>query len=364
MMKAPRSLPLILLVVLLLTCCFSQCAWAGMFAQHTPQPGLLSDGKLHIFMLGTGDPEVEMQGVRKPACLALLYKGQFVLFDAGEGAIQTIAGYGLPYAKLNTAFITHWHSDHFAGLGQVINATWVHGRKEPFVIYGPWGAEKVVNGLNSAYEFDAIFRAATLPGILEPTLSAGVPREFQLKDDAATPVFESGDLKVSAFRVDHSPVVPAVGYVVDFRGHKLVISGDTKVVASLEKHSTGADLLISEAVSHPLMQLQIKNQQAQGNKRAAEFSADVNHYHADSLELAQMAQRTGVKHLVITHYVPAVGTTAQERSAFTSGMTDSYKGDLRAANDGDQIVIDIDTSGNLTFDYQDQEQPARKLIQY
>jgi len=40
-------------------------------------------------------------------------------------------------------------------------------------------------------------------------------------------VFEEGGVKVTAFLVDHEPIVPAFGYRVDYRGRSVVLSGDT-----------------------------------------------------------------------------------------------------------------------------------------
>lgn len=358
-----RGLLLLFLIpAIILSCLMAEPSFAGVFAQHSSQAALLKDGKLHIFMIGTGDPEVEMQSVRKPSCLVLLYKDQFLVFDAGEGAIQTMAALGLPYEQLDKAFITHWHSDHFAGLPQVINASWVHGRKKPFVVYGPYGAERIVKALNSAYELDTFFRASTMDGLLDPSLARGQAREF-VTDQEGLVVYEGEDLKVSAFLVDHSPVVPALGYTIDFRGHKIVVSGDTKVVSALEQHCQGADILISEAASHKLIEEEIERDTRAGRASGVKFTRDVKNYHADTLELAQMAERVGVHNLILTHFVPAIGTTRDAIAEFTAGMSTFYKGLLRAANDGDHLIIDVD-GGALKLRYLPQEQVRNHLIRY
>lgn len=356
-------LPFFLIPAIILSCLLAaQPSCAGIFAQHSSQAALLKDGKLHIFLIGTGDPEVEMQSVRRPSSLALLYKDQFMVFDAGEGAIQTMAALGLPYEQLDKAFITHWHSDHFAGLPQVINASWVHGRKMPFVVYGPYGAERIVKALNSAYELDTLFRASTMDGLLDPSLARGQAKEF-VTDQEGLVVYESEDLKVSAFLVDHSPVVPAIGYVIACRGRKIVISGDTRVVSTLEQHCQGADVLISEAASHKLIEEEIERDTRAGRTGSVKFTRDVKKYHADTLELAQMAERAGVPNLILTHFVPAIGTTRDAIAEFTAGMSAFYKGRLWAANDGDHLIVDVD-AGTLKLRYLPQEQARHQLIRY
>ena len=99
----------------------------------------LDDGKIHIYFCGTGVPELARQEIRKPSCLAIIADHEFFLVDAGEGSIQTLASMHLPYTKIHHIFITHWHSDHFAGLAQVSNGSWIDGRDEPLHVYGPYG---------------------------------------------------------------------------------------------------------------------------------------------------------------------------------------------------------------------------------
>jgi ribonuclease Z len=322
---------------------------AALYTKSPAQESLIKDGKLHIFLIGTGDPEVEMQEIRGPACVAVLVDGNFFLIDAGEGSIQKIAGLGLPYQLIQRAFITHWHADHFAGLGQVINASWVHGRKQPFVVYGPYGVHKVVAGLNQAYELESLFKASTLNGLLDLSLSLGVPSEVPSGKDASE-VYACQDLKITAFTVDHAPVVPALGYTIEYRGCKVVVSGDTRVTGALEKQAQGAVVLISEVFSHPLSQVEIERDQKSGNLAAARFTADVSRYHADSLDLAKMAQRAGVKRLILTHLVPSIPVTAEAKQAFTAGMSDYFPGEITVSADGDQIVI-APGGGTFTVEY-------------
>jgi ribonuclease Z len=338
MLIGKNWLQLVLLV--LLSFCATQCANSEeyLYWRTPPRDELLRDGKLHIFMVGTGNPESEMQSIRKPSCVAVLVQGQFVLIDAGEGAIQNIAAFGLPYHEIDKLFITHWHSDHFAGMGQVINASWIHGRKKPFTVYGPFGVKKIVDAINSAYELDAIYRSATVNGAWDPGLSAATPIEVPSSDEEVT-VYQKDGLKISAFRVDHTPVVPSIGYVVEWAHTRVVFSGDTRICDELEKHAKGADILVNEAFSRPLAEQVRKASNQAGDVSSVKFVAEISRYHSDSDELAAMAQRAGVKRLVITHYVPAIPTDPKIVDSFVAGMKTRYSGILWPANDGDEIVV-------------------------
>src|SRR5207302_4958077 len=71
------------------------------------------------------------------------------------------------------------------------------------------------------------------------------------RDIKAGIVYDKSGVKVTAFEVDHSPVKPAFGYKIEYRGHVVVMSGDTKFSENVIKYATGADLLIHEVVIAP-----------------------------------------------------------------------------------------------------------------
>jgi len=61
-------------------------------------------------------------------------------------------------------------------------------------------------------------------------------------------VYEEHGIRVIAFEVDHGPVKPAFGYRVDFSGHSVVLSGDTRFSENLVRFAQGADVLIHEVL--------------------------------------------------------------------------------------------------------------------
>ena len=61
-------------------------------------------------------------------------------------------------------------------------------------------------------------------------------------------------VKVTAFAVDHGEAKPAYGYRIDFNGHSVLISGDTRYSENLVKNGTGVDLLIHQVLAvNPLL---------------------------------------------------------------------------------------------------------------
>ncbi len=58
-------------------------------------------------------------------------------------------------------------------------------------------------------------------------------------------------VKVIAFEVDHAPIKPAFGYKIEYKGHSVVLSGDTRFSENLIKFAKGTDLLVHEVVIAP-----------------------------------------------------------------------------------------------------------------
>jgi ribonuclease Z len=120
---------------------------------------------------------------------------------------------------------------------------------------------------------------------------------------AATPIFKQR-AKVTAFLVDYGPVKPAFGYRVDFRGHSVAMSGDTKPSGNLVRFASGVDLLIHEigrfkgdpVLSGPLDEFLPNSRQT---RRQAITIAE---HHTDGVEVGRVLQRVRPKLAVFSHY--------------------------------------------------------------
>jgi ribonuclease Z len=154
-------------------------------------------------------------------------------------------------------------------------------------------------------------------------------------------VFDEEGLRVTAFRVDHTPVSPAVGYRFDYRGRSIVISGDTKRDAVLEETARGADVLIHEALAPNLVAVLERSAKDAGRDKLAKIFRDIPGYHASPKDAVASAQAAGVKALVLTHIVPAMPTRALE-PVFLDGAT--FKGPFWIGRDGDLISLPADSS--------------------
>jgi len=293
---------------------------------------ILKDGKLHVYLIGSGGPI--NNNTRVAPCIAVMCAGEFFLFDVGPGSYRNVDLMRLPTSYLSAIFLTHFHSDHIGDLGEANMHSSANGRTKPLDIYGPEGVEKVVNGFIMAYEQDSkyrndhhgddIFNLETATPISK-TIKLQDPNEREL-------VFDKEGLKVYAFEVDHTPVIPALGYRIEYKGNVVVITGDTIKTENLVKHSKNADILFSEAISFDMIDNAIVGLKRQNVTRGVKIMTDIKDYHMSPVIAAELAKEANVKKLVYTHVVPPVPNEKIEQM-FLKGVSDVFTGEVVLGKD-------------------------------
>lgn len=264
----------------------------------------LADG-LHVGLCGTGSPLPNPD--RAGACTVVIAAKRVFVVDAGEGGARNIGLMGIPQGKIERLFLTHFHSDHIDGLGPMMLLRWTgSSAKSPLPVHGPAGVEAVIAGFNAAYATDNTYRTAHHGEAIAPSSGGGAAPIAYPQPNIAAVVFDEGGVKVTAFRVNHAPVQPAVGYRFDYKGRSVVISGDTAKSASLEAAAKGADLLVHEALQPRLVKQMTTALDAKGLKSTAKITRDILTYHASPEDAAESAKAAGVKHLVLSHIVPPI----------------------------------------------------------
>jgi ribonuclease Z len=102
---------------------------------------------LHAGLCGTGSPLADIK--RAGPCIAVVAGKHLYVVDVGDGATKNISLMGFQAGKIDAVLLTHFHSDHIAGLGEVMLQRWAGGsNKTPLEVFGPTGVETVVEGFN------------------------------------------------------------------------------------------------------------------------------------------------------------------------------------------------------------------------
>jgi len=250
---------------------------------------------LKVFLCGTSSP-LPAPG-RAQACVAVLAGESLYLIDAGAGSAQVAAINRFPLERIEAVFLTHFHSDHIAALPEFNLNSWVAGRPKPLAIYGPEGVIEVIAGLNNSYRLDRTYRVAHHGAVLLPP-ALGVMQPELMEPGMAQ---DRGNLTITSFRVNHDPVHPAVGYRFDYRGRSVVISGDTIITPRLIEAATGADLLLQDSLSLPIIK---SFEKASAGSRMEKIFFDIQDYHAHTSALSDLVEKTGVRQLALYHLVP------------------------------------------------------------
>ena len=254
---------------------------------------------LVVLLLGTGYPRPDP--ARASASTAILAGDKWFVVDAGRGATMRIAGTELKYANLKAVFLTHLHSDHTAGLPDLFDTSWQFGRKTvPLELYGPPGTKRLADAMLDFFAEDIHLRR----DLLEKHPAAGATiRTHTVREGV---VYDDGEVKVTAFAVDHKPVQHAFGYRFESKGETIVISGDTRPNANLLRYAKGADVLVLEAYLPEHFD----------KVDTPEVAARLKSYHTSAEEAGEIAAAAGVRTLVLTHLIPGnADETFRERAA-------------------------------------------------
>jgi ribonuclease Z len=306
----------------------------------------LPDG-LHVYICGAGSPLPDPK--RSGPCIGVLAGQQAFVFDTGTGGARNLGPMRFPVGRIETVFLTHLHSDHIDGLGEMLLGTWINGgRATPTQVAGPIGTSKVVEGFNSAYELDSTYRTAHHgDDIANPAGFGGAAMEFAT-DRNNLIVYDKGDVKITAFKVTHDPVEPAFGYRIDYKDRSISISGDTAYDPNIATASKGVDVLFHEALNMEMVKTMQAGAEANDNPRMAKIFGDILDYHTSPVEAAKIAKAASAKELVLYHIVPMLPNDALI-PMFVKGMTEEFDGRITVSEDGTIIRL---PSGSDTIIYE------------
>lgn len=269
---------------------------------------------LDVCLLGTSGM-MPLPGRWLTACMTRL-NGSSLLIDCGEGTQIAIREKGWSFHSIDMICFTHYHGDHISGLPGLLLSMGNADRKEPVILVGPKGLERVVSALRVI--------APELPYELE-YIELTQPEETICINDYV----------IEAFRVNHnvicygySVIVKRTGrflpekamenevpkmywnrlqkgmmieegektYTPDMilgperKGLKLTYCTDTRPMPQIIEHANQADLFICEGMYGE------KDKQANANENK----------HMTFYEAAGLAKEAQVRELWLTHYSPSL----------------------------------------------------------
>jgi ribonuclease BN (tRNA processing enzyme) len=310
-----------------------------------------------LVLLGTAAAPFPVPG-RAGISSALVVDGRVFVVDCGRGSPTAFADAGLDFARLEAVFVTHLHADHIGDLPGMILYPWgvrtgANGPLAPLRVYGPSrpealpegdaifhrdttihperpapGTADLVESILAGYAYHlnvmpldchmpdagALVRAADIPVHAAPGDAAQVP--VVVLDDAA--------VRVTAVAVTHGRAVPALGYRFDTTDGSVVFSGDTTVNDDLIALARGADVLVHQVADLGYL--------GRHGTDAAELER-MRALHTDVAEVGGVAERAGVRELILTHYLPADPAAISEQE-WQRRAGQGFSGTTTAGRDG------------------------------
>lgn len=309
-----------------------RAALAGVILMATVAATSAQDFKVTLLGTATPAPRPDRFG---PSTL-IEAGDQRILIDAGRGATIRLWQMKIPIGSLDAVFLTHFHSDHTGGMADLWLTGWIGtpygGRSEPFNVIGPDGTYKLMEGLKAAYDDDIQIRLVD-----EGNPPEGIEVAVEEFTDEGV-VYDRNGLKVIAFEVDHGENIhPNFGYLVEYDGRKVVISGDTKFDRNTINYGKGADLIINTvATAHP-------------DLREQEHAGRVLAHHISPQEAGTVFAEIQPKLAVYTHIVRLSDKDHPEPSIadIVNDTRETYAGPLTVGED--LMTFDIRADGIATY---------------
>ena len=140
-------------------------------------------------------------------------------------------------------------------------------------------------------------------------------------------VMQNSDVKVSAARVRHPPIVHAYAYRFDAADHAIVISGDTTYSPELIALAKGADVLVSEVMHLAGLENLLKRV-----PNAATLREHLLASHIVTEDLGKLAAAAGVKTLVLSHLTPQDDASITD-DMWVEGVRKHYGGQIIVGRD-------------------------------
>ena len=280
-------------------------------------PSLYGATKLIVLGSGTPNPDPNRAG----SAYAVVVNETPYLIDFGPGVIRRAASLSPPWGgkieamtvkNFEHAFLTHIHSDHSAGLADLLLTPWIMGRDKKLNLYGPKGLEQMASSTLEAFEDDINYRIYGT----QPSNKIGYKFNFYLLTEGL--IYEDENVSVEAFTVPHGSFDDAYGFRFTTEDKVIVFSGDTGPSKTLEKFAAGADILVHEVYSN-----------AGFLKKTKDWQIYHQGHHTSTFEVGEIASRAKPKLLLLSHIL-FWGSTTDEILKETQS---TYKGEIKIAED-------------------------------
>ncbi|MFF7684805.1 ribonuclease Z [Streptomyces syringium] len=266
----------------------------------------------------------------------LLWDGEGLLFDPGEGTQRQMLRAGVAAHDLNRLCVTHFHGDHSLGLAGVIQRINLDQVPHPVTAHYPASGQRFFDRLRYATAYRETVKLSQEPvsgpgGVLAaaPSYTLDARRLSHPVESYGYRLVEpDGRRMLPALLAERGISGPDVGRlqregvvggvtldeVSEVRpGQRFAFVMDTRLCDGVYELAEGCDLLVIESTFLD-----------------EDEGLAVEHGHLTAGQAARVATESGVRHLVLTHFSQRYSDpTVFEQQARTAG----FEGELTVARD-------------------------------
>ena len=247
----------------------------------------------HVVLLGTMAGPV-FDPSRFMASQILFVEGRGYMIDCGQGAISRMTEMGIPLPSLRNLFVTHHHSDHVADYPALMNLSWIIGIKDKLRVAGPPPMKSMHEAALNFFKEDADIR-------IKATGRKPMEDSFDVSEITGPGlVFEDEFVRVTSALADHPPGPLALAFRFDTKAGSYVFSGDTTPSDNIVALARGADVLVHEAMYRPAIEQMLAKRQYVPPFLLKFLMSG----HSEVADVGRIAERAGVKTLVLSHLLP------------------------------------------------------------
>jgi ribonuclease BN (tRNA processing enzyme) len=253
---------------------------------------------MRITLLGTGTPAPSLE--RQSSGYLIEVAGELLVFDHGPGAHHRLLESGTRAVDVTRAFFTHLHYDHFMDYPRLVLQRWDvgAGRIADLDVYGPPPLARLTEllfGDAGVYGPDIRARVEHQSSLDVYQARGGTqPRRWpapRVTEVHSGSVIEGNGWTVRVGGAAHvQPQLECLSYRIDTDDGSVCYSGDSGACEALVELARGCDILIH------------MNHHFSGTEPSAAYRAACGN-HVDN---AALAQKAGVKTLVLTHALPQI----------------------------------------------------------
>lgn len=249
---------------------------------------LLGWAQTQVVLLGTGTPNADP--LRSGPATAIVVNGASYVVDLGPGVVRRASAAAekgikaLAPANLKTAFLTHLHSDHTAGLADFYLMPAVLERNSPLKLVGPRGTRSMAKHIREAYKLDIANRVEKL--------EKGNPVSYRIDVTEIRPgqIYRDENVTVTAIAVEHAGWDQSFAFHFQTPDKRIVISGDTVYNEAIARLCNGCDVLVHEVYSEMGL-----------TRRPPQWQKYHKNAHTSGPDVGRIAAIAKPKLLVLTH---------------------------------------------------------------